>query len=494
MANESITQIKTYFNKGDKPTEAQYVNLIDTLSQILYSATRAYIAGEPIIIDNSGYKLYLCATDTVAGESPITTPSKWELAGGGSGGLTESSGNTFSTALDFTLDGADYIFYDRGTQSGDLTFTITNNPIKSNVFIRTSFETDGNNIILPSVIEKSLVANEYTNDVGIYFLLIHWDGDDFVSWITRIRDVDVIAPTITGFTLETSNTYVDVDFSEGVYGANDGVSPVLLADLKISNFIADGATSISISSIEKVGGGALIGGETQIRCNLSITGTASGSETFEIQPFDGASIYDSDGNVMSSAQTTGTITLYDEFTLQAITVTDNVGLTVSAGVSGTNIQKTGATELWDSGCASVEVINSGIGWIEFRPKKVNNTAYGMIVGLSDSNPNANETQIDYGLLVLSDDIYKIENNSSTLLNTAGSADGQTFRVKMTPSGGSNAIVTYEWKVSGIWEVLGTSAVVATYPLLMDCSLIRDGASNVNQVTVEEIGFKGVDIV
>ena len=49
--------------------------------QKLFDATRIYTPGESTIIDNSGFKEYLCNTLTVAGESPITTPAKWDFVG-----------------------------------------------------------------------------------------------------------------------------------------------------------------------------------------------------------------------------------------------------------------------------------------------------------------------------------------------------------------------------------------------------------------------------
>jgi hypothetical protein len=58
-------------------------------------------------------------------------------------------------------------------------------------------------------------------------------------------------------------------------------------------------------------GGALVGGETQVRVHISVVGTASGVEEIKIKPFDGASIYNGSGVEMSAAQQTGLITLYD---------------------------------------------------------------------------------------------------------------------------------------------------------------------------------------
>jgi hypothetical protein len=218
-----------------------------------------------------------------------------------------SRNNTFTSAIDFNQDNADFIYYDRGTLSGATTFSIGTDPEKSNVYIYTDFETDGSAINIPALWRE--IKNEYANDTAIYGLMVYWDGVNYQYSLYKISDIDIVRPTITGYTLEDDNLYIDVDFSEGVYGATDGTTPVQLADLSITNFVAGGATALSISSIEKAGGGALTGGETTIRCNLSITGTPNGTETFEVQPTDATSIFDLFANAMLSTETTGTVTM-----------------------------------------------------------------------------------------------------------------------------------------------------------------------------------------
>jgi len=55
--------------------------------QSLYDNTRVYVSGESVIIDNSGFKEYLCNATTAPGESPITTPAKWDIVGDGVGDM-----------------------------------------------------------------------------------------------------------------------------------------------------------------------------------------------------------------------------------------------------------------------------------------------------------------------------------------------------------------------------------------------------------------------
>ena len=122
---------------------------------------------------------------------------------------------------------------------------------------------------------------------------------------------DVVAPTILSSALDSSNLFIDLTFSEGVY--SDLLhNPVITTDFSII-FIKNGggATSASISSVTKVDNSALVGGETQIRVNLTITGTPTGVETIEIKPATVSSIYDFSGNAMSISQSSGQKTTND---------------------------------------------------------------------------------------------------------------------------------------------------------------------------------------
>lgn len=58
----------------------QLTDIVDSLNKSLYNALIPYNVGQAVIIDEGGFKkVYLCVTNTTAGESPITTPAKWEL-------------------------------------------------------------------------------------------------------------------------------------------------------------------------------------------------------------------------------------------------------------------------------------------------------------------------------------------------------------------------------------------------------------------------------
>ena len=123
---------------------------------------------------------------------------------------------------------------------------------------------------------------------------------------------DVVAPTITSGTLAADNTYVDILMSEGVYNTSGGTGGLEATDFSLTfTQNAGDATNASIATVTRTDGGALTGGETTIRANLTITGTPSGVETVEIKAV-ATSIYDASGNAMLDTQTTGALTLNDQ--------------------------------------------------------------------------------------------------------------------------------------------------------------------------------------
>ena len=121
---------------------------------------------------------------------------------------------------------------------------------------------------------------------------------------------DAVSPTIIGQSLEAANAYVDITVSEGLYNTNGGAGALQASDFAVT-FLQNAGTAfnVTIASVTNNGGGALAGGETVIRVNLTVTGAPDGAETIEIQPTDGSSIYDSAGNAMADTETTGTINL-----------------------------------------------------------------------------------------------------------------------------------------------------------------------------------------
>ncbi len=123
---------------------------------------------------------------------------------------------------------------------------------------------------------------------------------------------DTTAPTISGGALASDNAYVSVTFDEGVYNTNGGSGDLETSDFSLTFTQNSGnATAATISGVKNNSGGALSGGETVIRVELSITGTPSGVETVEVKPAEN-SIYDAAGNPAATSETTGAKTLNDQ--------------------------------------------------------------------------------------------------------------------------------------------------------------------------------------
>ncbi len=120
-------------------------------------------------------------------------------------------------------------------------------------------------------------------------------------------DVDGVVPLITGSTL-TTNAYIDVQMSEGVF--HTGSSALIVTDLALS-FAQNGgnATGAAIAGLTDTSDNPLAGGESAIRVTLSITGVANGLETITVIPANGNAVFDAAGNPMPGAQTTGAVAL-----------------------------------------------------------------------------------------------------------------------------------------------------------------------------------------
>lgn len=121
---------------------------------------------------------------------------------------------------------------------------------------------------------------------------------------------DATLPTISSASLATTNAYMDVNFSEGVYNVSHGALTAA-AFTRVFTQNSGGASAMTISSVKKndstteASASALAGGETVIRVFFTVTGNSTGVETIEIKPASGTAIYDLVGNPMLSTQTTG---------------------------------------------------------------------------------------------------------------------------------------------------------------------------------------------
>ena len=190
----------------------------------------------------------------------------------------------------------------------------------------------------------------FSNSNGSDFLVLSSDAwDPLLSYdVAFIMNLSAaVPPTISSTALASDNSYVDITISEGVYNTNGGSGALETSDFTITFAQNIGnASAAAISSLTNTSGGALSGGESIIRVNLSITGTPSGVETVTVTPLDGNSIFDLGGVAMEVSQTTGAITLNDQLSptitfspsdgATGVDVSTNITLTFSEAVRNTD--------------------------------------------------------------------------------------------------------------------------------------------------------------
>jgi hypothetical protein len=138
------------------------------------------------------------------------------------------------------------------------------------------------------------------------------DAAGNIGTTTRTFLKDVSGPYVAGATLDLQNLWLDVTFSEPVYGGGgSGAVPLGAFSLTFAQN-AGSATGATITSISKDDSSALAGGETVVRFHLDITGIPSGLETIKITITTAASVCDLAGNPATGTLSTGVINLFDQ--------------------------------------------------------------------------------------------------------------------------------------------------------------------------------------
>ena len=131
---------------------------------------------------------------------------------------------------------------------------------------------------------------------------------------------DYLPPTIDSSNLALDNSYLDLIFDDGIFGAVEfdgtnflGITPVDRNDFTIE-FEPNGSEtdSVEITSITRTDSNFLIGGENEIRINFEYNGSPDGNETLRLLVQQGVTMYDEVGNQMTDTTTlTQEIPLYD---------------------------------------------------------------------------------------------------------------------------------------------------------------------------------------
>ncbi|MBF0240329.1 MAG: Ig-like domain-containing protein, partial [SAR324 cluster bacterium] len=122
---------------------------------------------------------------------------------------------------------------------------------------------------------------------------------------------DTGSPRVSTASLAADNSYLQISFSDGLYSTSYASGALDVNDFVLT-FNANGgnATGATITSVTNSSGGALTGGESTIRVYFSFTGYPSGVETVLIRTATNA-VFDSAGNAVIYAQSSGTITVND---------------------------------------------------------------------------------------------------------------------------------------------------------------------------------------
>ena len=131
---------------------------------------------------------------------------------------------------------------------------------------------------------------------------------------------DYLPPTVDSSILALDNSYLDLIFDDGIFGAVEfdgtnffGITPVDRNDFTIE-FEPNGSEtdSVEITSITRTDSNFLIGGENEIRINFEYNGSPDGNETLRLLVQQGVTMYDEVGNQMTDTTTmTQEIPLYD---------------------------------------------------------------------------------------------------------------------------------------------------------------------------------------
>jgi len=223
--------------------------------------------------------------------------------------IADSNRPTFNPASITLTDKETY--FAEYTQSGGITIATPTNNFGVGASFMVLITTDGSAINFPE--SWGEVDNDYATDSDTYLLVAVYNGN-FWAYSVRLMDVTVIpSPLIQSGSVAADNTYIDVVFNTGIYGADDGSTEAALSDFTVTFTQGAGsATAWTPSTATKTTGSALTGGETTVRINGTATGTPDGNETLEVTPADGASLYSSTGEAMAADQTTGAESLTDQ--------------------------------------------------------------------------------------------------------------------------------------------------------------------------------------
>ena len=199
---------------------------------------------------------------------------------------------------------------------------ITADDIYENVTLRYG-DSSGNDIPFAMSIDTTnnqLIIDPISNFLGdttvyFYFQGVFMDarGNQGIIEIEfLIATLDNIPPTSLSYTLAEDNSYIDIQFSDQMYG--DTIDALPLQSDQFQAFISSNGSLLSlcnITSISRIDSYDLIGGENNVRVNLEYNYTPNGDEFVVLTPVDSIPVYDEAGNQFSGETFTSMLQLYD---------------------------------------------------------------------------------------------------------------------------------------------------------------------------------------
>ena len=118
---------------------------------------------------------------------------------------------------------------------------------------------------------------------------------------------------ITNYSLPESNEYLEVTFSNGIYGDPEQSEAINIDDVQIVLSSNGGnATNITVFDLTTTSGISLSGGEQTVRFHMNFNDLPSGVETIIFSPADEDRIYNSSGVIVPQSENTGVIALNDQ--------------------------------------------------------------------------------------------------------------------------------------------------------------------------------------
>ena len=199
---------------------------------------------------------------------------------------------------------------------------ITTDDLNENLILRYG-DSSGDNI--PFELSLDSTNNQLTidpisnflGDTTIYFyfegVFVDARGNEGIIQIDfTITTLDNIPPTSLSYILADDNSYIDLQFSDQMYG--DTAASIPLQSNQFQAFINSNGSLLDtsiITSISRTDSYDLIGGENNIRVNLEYNHTPTGEEIIELIPVDTNAVFDEAGNEFSGETFTSALQLYD---------------------------------------------------------------------------------------------------------------------------------------------------------------------------------------